>query len=47
VHQRTELDDWGWGYNGIPFTYSDNGSVTQHASQNVTYLGVTYIYLMK
>jgi hypothetical protein len=47
VHQRTELDDWGWGYNGIPFTYSDNSRVTQQASQNVTYLGVTYIYLMK
>jgi MtrB/PioB family decaheme-associated outer membrane protein len=47
MHQRAELDDWGWGYNGVPFTYSDNGSVTQQARQNVTYLGVTYIYLMK
>jgi MtrB/PioB family decaheme-associated outer membrane protein len=47
MHQRVELDDWGWGYNGVPFTYSDNGSVTQQARQNLTYLGVTYVYLLK
>ena len=47
VHQRAELDDWAWGYNGVPFTYSDNASVTQQPRQSVTYLGVTYVYWMK
>ena len=47
VHQRAKLDDWTWGYNGIPFVYSDNTSVSLQQNQNVTFLGVTYIYKMK
>ena len=44
VHQRTDMNDWGWGYNGMPFTYSDGTTVTQKQSQSVGFIGVTYIY---
>ncbi|MCX7176009.1 MAG: MtrB/PioB family decaheme-associated outer membrane protein [Proteobacteria bacterium] len=47
VHQRAKLDEWTWGYNGIPFVYSDNSSVTLQPNQNVTYLGASYIYKLK
>lgn len=44
IHQRTKLDEWTWGYNGVPFAYSDNTTISQQTEQNVTFLGVTYIY---
>jgi len=47
IHQRVKFDEWTWGYNGIPFAYSDNSTVTLQPKQNVTYLGVTYIYRMR
>lgn len=42
IHQRTKLDEWTWGYNGVPFTYVDNTTVSQQTHQNVTFLGVSY-----
>ena len=47
VHQRSKLEEWTWGYSGIPFAYSDNSSVSMQPNQNVTYLGAAYIYKMK
>jgi MtrB/PioB family decaheme-associated outer membrane protein len=47
MHQRVALDDWTWGYNGTPFVYSDNTSVSLQPNQDVTFIGVTYIYKMK
>ncbi|MCX8115836.1 MAG: MtrB/PioB family outer membrane beta-barrel protein, partial [Burkholderiaceae bacterium] len=44
IHQRTKFDDWSHGYNGVPFTYSDNTTLTLQPQQNVTFVGVTYIY---
>jgi MtrB/PioB family decaheme-associated outer membrane protein len=44
IHQRTSLNDWTWGYNGVPFSYSDGATVSQNANQNVSYVGVTYVY---
>jgi hypothetical protein len=44
VHQRTSINDWTWGYNGVPFSYSDSATVSQNANQNVSYIGVTYVY---
>jgi hypothetical protein len=44
LHQRTKLTDWTWGYNGVPFTYSDGATVTQNPNQNVSFVGVTYLY---
>lgn len=44
IHQRAKLNEWSWGYNGVPFAYSDNSTVSMNAIQNVTFLGATYIY---
>jgi MtrB/PioB family decaheme-associated outer membrane protein len=44
VHQRNALNDWAWGYNGVPFAYSDGSTVMQKPTQSVSFIGVTYIY---
>jgi MtrB/PioB family decaheme-associated outer membrane protein len=44
VRQSVKFDEWTWGYNGIPFAYSDNSTVSMQQSQSVTYLGASYIY---
>lgn len=44
VHDRTRLNEWTWGYNGVPFTYSDNTTVSLQPNQRVTYLSATYTY---
>lgn len=44
VHQRTSMNDWAWGYNGVPFTYSDGTTATQKPKQSVGFIGITYIY---
>jgi MtrB/PioB family decaheme-associated outer membrane protein len=43
VHQKFETDDWQWGYNGVPFVYSDNTTVS-NPNQSLTFLGVSYQY---
>lgn len=44
VHQRSSLNDWAWGYNGVPFAYSDGTTVMQKPTQSVSFVGVTYVY---
>jgi MtrB/PioB family decaheme-associated outer membrane protein len=44
VQQWADYNDWTWGYNGVPFTYSDNTTLSIQPTQNVTFLGVRYIY---
>lgn len=47
VHQNTSFDEWTWGNAGVPFAYSDNSTVSMQSNQNVTYLGVKYVYRLK
>nr|WP_319565785.1 MtrB/PioB family decaheme-associated outer membrane protein [uncultured Rhodoferax sp.] len=44
VHQKSSYNDWAWGYNGVPYTYSDGTTLSQQASQSVSFVGITYIY---
>ena len=44
VHDRTRLNEWTWGFNDVPFLYSDNTTVSLNPNQNVTFVGVRYIY---
>lgn len=44
VQQHSRLDEWTWGYNGVPFVFSDNTTVTSKRNQNVSFVGVSYIY---
>lgn len=43
IHQRTRWTDWAWGYNGLPFAYSDGTTIVRKPTQNVTFIGVTYV----
>ena len=40
IHQNAKLDEWTW----TGFTYSDGTSVSLQPKQNVTFVGVRYIY---
>ncbi len=44
VHQNVTYNDWAWGYNGVPYTYSDGTTLSQKSDQRVNFIGVTYIY---
>jgi MtrB/PioB family decaheme-associated outer membrane protein len=46
-HVISKLDEWSWGYNGIPFTYSDNTTLTLNPNQEVTFVGVRFITRFK
>ena len=47
IHDRTRLDEWQWGYNGVPFVYSDGTTVNLKPDQSVTYVSVIYTYRFK
>lgn len=47
VHQNIGFDEWTWASSGVPFAYSDNSTVSMQPNQNVTYLGVKYVYRIK
>lgn len=44
VHQRYFTNEWYWSNNGVPFFYSDGTTLIQQPTQNVTFIGATYIY---
>jgi MtrB/PioB family decaheme-associated outer membrane protein len=44
IHQRVNFSEWSWGYNGVPFTYSDNTTIGMNQLQNTTFVGATYTY---
>ena len=44
IYQHFKTNDWAWGYNGVPFLYSDNTTVSQPTSQNLAFVGARYIY---
>jgi MtrB/PioB family decaheme-associated outer membrane protein len=43
-YQRSKWNDWAWGYNGTPFVYSDGSTINARTTQNVGFVGVTYIH---
>jgi len=44
VHDRAKLDEWTWGWAGVPWLYSDNTTVTLKPEQNVTFVSLVYTY---
>jgi MtrB/PioB family decaheme-associated outer membrane protein len=44
LYQHYHTDDWQWGYNGVPFLYSDNTTVSQPMTQNFGFVAARYIY---
>lgn len=47
VHQRIKYDQWAWGSGGVPFSYTDNSTVSMQPVQNTTFIGVRYSYKFK
>jgi len=47
IYDHSKLDEWTWGYNGVPFVYNDNTTISAKQTQNVTFLGASYIYKFK
>lgn len=44
VHHRSAWTDWAWGYDGVPFSYSDGTTVAAPAHQSASIVGVSYVY---
>ena len=42
IHLRSYWNDWQWGFNGVPYVYSDATTINGKTSQAVSFLGVTY-----
>jgi MtrB/PioB family decaheme-associated outer membrane protein len=40
----SKLEEWSWGYNGVPFVYSDGTTVSLNPHQQVTFAAARYIY---
>jgi MtrB/PioB family decaheme-associated outer membrane protein len=40
----SRLDEWSWGYNGVPWVYSDGTTVSINPRQQVTFAAARYIY---
>lgn len=47
IHQRTMFNEWTYNYNGTPYLFSDNTTLNANQTQNVTFLGVSYVYKFK
>jgi predicted porin len=43
IYDRQKLDEWTWN----TFRYSDNTTVSLRPNQNVTFVGVRYVYRFK
>lgn len=43
TYQHFKTDDWQWGYNGIPFLYSDNTTVSQPMTQVLKFVSASYL----
>lgn len=44
IFYRARTNDWTWGYNGVPYLFGDNTTVTLQPTQDVGFIGVTYTY---
>ena len=40
----SKLDEWSWGFNGVPWVYSDGTTVSLNPDQRVTFGALRYIY---
>jgi MtrB/PioB family decaheme-associated outer membrane protein len=44
IYQQTKYNDWAYQYGSLPYTYSDNTTVTLDQNQSVVYIGISYVY---
>lgn len=44
THARNKLNEWTWGYNGVPYFYSDYTTVAMLQNQQVSAVSLNYAY---
>jgi MtrB/PioB family decaheme-associated outer membrane protein len=44
IYQHSKWNDWTWGYNDVPFVYSDGSTVSQKPIQEAAFIGFAYTY---
>lgn len=44
IHERSLFNEWTYRFNGVPFTYSDNTTLSAKQHQQVSFIGVRYVY---
>ena len=47
VHHKTRFNEWTYSYNGVPYFYGDNTTITAKENQSVTMIGASYVYRFK
>jgi MtrB/PioB family decaheme-associated outer membrane protein len=43
VSQQAKLNEWSYGYNGVPYLYSDSTTVSLKQDQTTNFFGVAYV----
>jgi hypothetical protein len=44
IHNRTFFNEWTYNFNGTPFIYGDNTTLSAKQLQSVNFFGASYIY---
>ena len=44
IHNRTFFNEWTYNFNGTPFLFSDNTTISAKQLQSVNFFGASYIY---
>ena len=44
IYNRSFFNEWTYNFNGTPFLYSDNTTLSSQEKQSVTFLGASYVY---
>lgn len=47
TYDQARWNDWAYGYNGVPYVYSDGTTVNRKEDQSVSFIGVSYIHYWK
>lgn len=47
VHQRSSWSDWAWTYNGVDFRYADGSTLLRQPRQEVSFIGLRYVWRWK
>jgi MtrB/PioB family decaheme-associated outer membrane protein len=44
IHQRTFFNEWTYNFNGTPFLFADNTTLSAQQNQSVNFVGLSYVY---
>lgn len=44
IHHRSQFNEWTYEFNGTPYLYSDNTTLSSQQKQSVSFIGASFIY---